>query len=395
MKATMNSTKSLNRHTAFAAVPLVILAAVGGATRRSAPLIGEPADTTGIAAPVLVPAVSPITLPSGDLNLVALRRAESAVRAQVERGAFPGAAIAVGRAGQTVLERGIGRVAWGDREVDPAHTIYDLASLTKVVATTTAVMLLVEDGRMDLDAPVSTYLPEFRGRNRDRVTVRHLLAHTSGLPAGSGARSLAQIVATPLRAAPGDRVVYSDVNMVVLFAAAQRAAGEPLPDLLRRRVWKPLGMISTGFAPGAGCDRCAPTGRGTTFRGFVHDPIARRLGGVAGNAGLFSTAHDLGRFAAMLANGGTLDGVRVLRPETIRGFTRRQAGARTRALGWDTRGSAFLHTGFTGTSLWVDPDRGVWTVLLTNRTYASARRNPLPALRRVVHRWVESSATNL
>ncbi|MEW5929134.1 MAG: serine hydrolase domain-containing protein [Gemmatimonadota bacterium] len=391
--------KSMDRYTLFAGVPLAVLAAAAGAGRGAAPRPAAPADTVrppaAVAPPPAAPALPPpMTLMPATLDAGALRRAESAVRAQVARGAFPGAALAVGRGGRTVLERGIGRLAPGEAEVDPARTVYDLASLTKVVATTTAAMLLVEDGRLELDAPVSRYLPEFRGGSKGRVTVRHLLAHTSGLPAGSGGRSLARVVATPLQSAPGTRVVYSDVNMVVLFAAVERAAGEPLPGLLRRRVWEPLGMASTGFSPGAGCRACAPTGRSRAFRGLVHDPIARRLGGVAGNAGLFSTAHDLGRFAAMLAGGGTLDGVRVLKPETVREFTRRQPGARTRALGWDTRGPAFQHTGFTGTSLWVDPERGVWTVLLTNRTYASSRRNPLPALRRVVHRWVGSAAAD-
>ncbi len=391
----------------FAVVPLAVLAVVAGerdpkfvpalAPAPPADTVRPPAHAVPASAAPAIPAPvlelpEPLPAPLA-LDSAALRRVEEAVRAQVARGAFPGAALAVGGRGQTVLERGIGRLARGDAEVDPVHTVYDLASLTKVVATTTAVMLLVEDGRMELDAPVSRYLPEFRGGRKDLVTVRHLLAHTSGLPAGTGARTLTRVIATPLRALPGSRVVYSDVNMVVLFAAAERAAGEPLPDMLRRRVWEPLGMTSTGFSPGGGCDLCAPTSRkGLSFRGMVHDPIARRLGGVAGNAGLFSTAHDLGRFAAMLANGGELEGVRVLRAETVRAFTHRQPGARTRALGWDTRGTAFWHTGFTGTSLWVDPDRGVWAVLLTNRTYGSSRRNPLPALRRVVHNWVEDAA---
>lgn len=292
------------------------------------------------------------------------------------------------------------QVGWGEGPVDPAATVYDLASLTKVVATTTAVMLLAEDGRLELDAPVGRYLPEFRGGAKQRVTIRHLLTHTSGLPAGSGAggktprAALARLIATPLRGTPGGRVVYSDVGFVVLWAAAERAAGEPLPELLEQRVWSPLGMRSTGFRSAEGCDLCAPTGGGRSFRGRVHDPIARRLGGVAGNAGLFSTARDLARFAAMMANGGELDGVRVLRAETIHRFTTRQTGAGRRALGWDTsRGTgAFGHTGFTGTSIWIDSDRGTWTVLLCNRTYRPRAPNRIGKLRRVVHDWVARAA---
>jgi CubicO group peptidase (beta-lactamase class C family) len=325
----------------------------------------------------------------------------------LRRGAFPGAALALGQGGRPVLERGLGRLTWGGAAVDPAGTLYDLASLTMVVATTTAVMLLVEDGRMELDAPVSRYLPEFAGGAKDRVTVRHLLTHTSGLPAGAGVRGTGEaardrLLGTPLRSAPGEEVVYSDVGFVTLWAAAERAAAGPLPELLEERVFGPLGMASTGFAPGGECEACAPTfrdGDGTPVRGVVHDPIARTLGADrAGNAGLFSTARDVARFAAMLAAGGELGGVRVLADSTIRRFTGRQEGAGTRALGWDTRdergigaaglgmsAGAYGHTGFTGTSLWVDPERGTWTVFLTNRAYAPQAGVQMQALRRVLH----------
>jgi CubicO group peptidase (beta-lactamase class C family) len=346
-----------------------------------------------------------------------LRRAERALEEEFARGGFPGAALAIGRYDQVVVERGIGRLGWDPAEprVDPDYTVYDIASLTKVVAATTAVMLLVEDGLMELDERVSTYLPEFVGDGKARVTIRQLLTHTSGLPAGanlwapSPAGALERALAVPLKYAPGQRVEYSDIGFVVLWAAAERAAGEPLFRLLDRRVYGPLKMYSTTFLPGELCGRCAPTARrpdGSQIRGRVHDPTALRLGGVTGNAGLFSTAHDLGRFAAMLANGGELDGVRVLREETIREFTRRQPGAGTRALGWDTPNPngtgaagqqisprAFGHTGFTGTSLWVDPDRGTWTVFLSNRTYAPRAANRIQAVRRSVHDWVALSAT--
>ncbi|HEU0300302.1 MAG TPA: serine hydrolase domain-containing protein [Longimicrobium sp.] len=342
-----------------------------------------------------------------------LEAAERLVLAEVRRGAFPGAALAAGRGGQLELLKGIGNAEWGRYEVDPERTIYDVASLTKVVATTTAVMLLVEDGRIDVDAPVGRYLPEFSGGAKDRVRIRHLLTHTSGLPAGAGApgtpaQALRALVRTPLRAAPGERMVYSDVGFVVLWAAAERAAGEPLEQLLERRVYQPLGMIHTGFLPGGEvCDRCSPSWKradGTPVRGRVHDPIARKLGGVAGNAGLFSTAADLARFAAMLSNGGELEGVRVFREETIRRFTAKQPNAGNRALGWETpkasggsSGSgmsrnAFGHTGFTGTSLWVDPQQQTWTVLLANRTFDPQASNRIQALRRAVNDRVAEAA---
>ena len=345
-----------------------------------------------------------------------LGEAEAAVRRQVELGAFPGAALAIGREDQPVVERGIGKIGWSASaaRVDPGRTVYDIASLTKVVGTTTAVMLLVEDGKMELDAPVSRYVPEFSGGAKDRVTVRHLLTHTSGLPAGASAagdtpeESLQTLIRAKLERAPGAEVEYSDVGFVVLWEAARRAAGEDLFRLLDRRVYGPLKMRQTTFLAGVECPRCAPTMRtddGEPVAGVVHDPTARKLGGIAGNAGLFSTAHDLGRFAAMLAHGGELDGVRVLKEETIRTFAGAQPGAGKRALGWDTPGpdgtggagrkiskSAFGHTGFTGTSIWIDAERKTWTVLLANRTYQPRAPNRIMSLRRAVNDQVALAA---
>jgi CubicO group peptidase (beta-lactamase class C family) len=373
-----------------------------------------PADSAPLSDPVVRTSGHAVATPrSVGLSLSALVRAEAAVIEEARRGGFPGAALAVGRRDQIVLEQGIGWTGWGpdDGEVDPERTVYDIASLTKVVATTTAVMLLVEDGKMALDAPVSDYLPEFSGAGRERVTVRHLLTHTSGLPAWAEIwgptpeAALARALRTPLQHAPGERVEYSDVGFVVLFAAAERAAKEPVFRLVDRRVFGPLKMRFTTYAAGAGCGVCASTARtrGDAFQGKVHDPIARQLGGVAGNAGLFSTVHDLARFAAMMANEGELEGVRVLRAETIRDFTRRQAG--TRALGWDTRAPggagaggvrvsprSFGHTGYTGTSIWIDPERGTWAVLLANRTYEGEGRNRMQALRRAVNDHVAEAA---
>ena len=341
-----------------------------------------------------------------------LDRAIRSVEEEVSRGGFPGAALAVGRWDQPVVERGFGTLdrGLGSPRVDPDHTIYDLASLTKVVATTTAVMILVQDGRMAIDDPVSKYLPAFSGGAKDEVTIRHLLTHTSGLPAGSSVSapspeaSLYRAMTIPLRWEPGERVEYSDIGFVTLWAAAEAANGGRLAELLESRVFGPLGMRSTGFLPGERCLRCAPTDAREGYRGRVHDPIARQLGGIAGHAGLFSTVHDLSRFASMLVRGGILDGVRIFEPETISLFTRRQADDGTRALGWDTpdgRGQgagglrisreAFGHTGFTGTSLWVDPVRGTWTVLLSNRTYAPAGPNRMQSLRRELNDRVARS----
>jgi CubicO group peptidase (beta-lactamase class C family) len=352
------------------------------------------------------------------MSATALVHAEEEVWSDMQRGAFPGAALAIGRGPRVVLEEGLGTIGRGPGDsdaVDPDRTVYDLASLTKVVGTTTALMLLVEDGKIRLDEPVSRFLPEFTGSGREFVTLRHLLTHTSGLPDGinipsglSPEQALRYVMATPLRSAPGMRVEYSDLSFVLLYAAAERAAGEPLYRLLDRRVFGPLQMRSTTYWPGDGCGRCAPTSRdGANFRGRVHDPISRRMGGITGNAGLFATVHDVARFAAMLANGGELDGVRVLQRGTIRSFTQRQPGTGTRALGWDTPGRpgtnmfgnrvsdrSFGHTGYTGTSIWIDPELGTWVVLLANRTYDSEGNNRMQQLRRSVADHVVDSAAS-
>jgi CubicO group peptidase (beta-lactamase class C family) len=338
-----------------------------------------------------------------------LAAAERVVRGEVAREGFPGAALAVGVRGTTLLEVGEGRTRWGRLAppVDADETLYDLASLTKAVATTTAVMILVDDGKMRLDDPVSRWLPHFTGRGREKVTIRHLLTHTSGLPAampirdfGSPGDRLYRVVASvDLISTPGEDVLYSDIGFVLLGLAASNAAGQPLPAFLRKRVWEPLGMLHTRFEPGIGCSVCAPTltlEDGTPFAGKTNDPFSRELGGITGNAGLFSTAHDLGRFAAMLANGGRLGGVRIVKEATLREFTRPQPGAGTRGLGFEVfcrEGTvpdekpcktpyAFGHTGYTGTSIWIDPSRGIWVVLLSNRTYLPRAENHIRLIRR-------------
>jgi serine-type D-Ala-D-Ala carboxypeptidase len=322
--------------------------------------------------------------------------------------AYPGGALAVGVGSHTELVSSVGRIGWRDASppVITDSTIYDLASLTKAMATAVAVLLLVEDGRIALDDPVRRHLPEFEGIWKDSVTWRHLLTHTSGLPPGivirgtSPADRLRRLLRTRLHVPPGRDVVYSDVGYVVLWAAAQRVAGEPLDRMLERRVWQPLGMHSTRFAPGRDCEACAPTLRlrtGEPFRGLPSDPLARALGSVTGNAGLFATVGDVARFAAMVAAGGELDGVRVLSHESVQGLLTQQAGAGRRTLGWTAicpdeepdasvpcqRPVAFGHNGWTGTSLWLDPQSARWAVVLTNRSYERPNRPfPLDGLRR-------------
>jgi CubicO group peptidase (beta-lactamase class C family) len=317
-----------------------------------------------------------------------------AVDRVVERGVaaagFPGAAVVIGRRDATVLSRGYGTLDWAPSStaVSPDRTLYDLASLTKVVATTSAVMVLYDEHRISLDAPVSRYLPAFSRGAKARVTIRELLEHRSGLPAGSNLARLARspararelILATTLAYEPGTAQLYSDVGMDVLGFVVEAIAHEPLDRFVRRRIFAPLAMTSTTYRPGAALrDRTAPTerngARGHPLKGEVHDGDAYALGGIAGHAGLFSTASDLARFAQMLLDGGKLDGTRIIADSTVALFTHRSAG--WRALGWDTCAGgascgqhmserAYGHTGFTGTSLWIDPDRGLYVIVLAN-----------------------------
>ena len=321
------------------------------------------------------------------------------VQRGVDAGGYPGASVVVGRKGYSVLSRGFGALDWSGRtRVSSQESIYDLASLTKVVATTTAIMVLYDAGKVDIDAPVSRYLPDFSGGLRDQVTVRHLLTHRAGLPAGrelwriakTPAEARAAVLASPIQCAPGNCYEYSDLGADLLGFVAEAASGQKLDTFLERTVFAKLGMSDTHFRPDAmSAGRTAPTEiappRGYPLRGEVHDENAYALGGVAGHAGLFSTAEDLSVFAQMLLDGGVYNGVRVVSDSAVALFTKRAAGHR--ALGWDTCDGgagcgqymserAFGHTGFTGTSLWIDPDRQMFVILLTNRVHAARARRP-------------------
>ena len=264
----------------------------------------------------------------------------------IKAGGYPGAAVVVGRKGASVWEKGFGRLDWSRESplVSAERSIYDLASLSKVIGTTTAAMLLYDEGRLVLDAPVASYLPAFSGGLKDSVTVRQLLTHRSGLPAGRDLWRLAHnaqearlaVIDTPLECAPGRCFIYSDLGYDVLGMVVETVAGQGLDQFLHERVFAPLGMNDTFYRPADSLlARVAPTEdtppRGYPLRGEVHDENAYALGGVAGHAGLFSTAADLSIFAQMMLNGGEYDGVRIASDSAVTLFTRRSAG--TRALG--------------------------------------------------------------
>ncbi len=370
--------------------------------------------------------VPPITVPQQSYG-----RFEPVVaylRSQVDS-AFPGGVVAVGYRDSLVLLAPVGHYAAGDRRPVTPETIYDLASLTKVIALTTECILLVDQGKIDLDAPVQRYLPEFRGPMKDQVTIRHLLTHSAGLAADlplwdstrTRAAALAMVDTSSLLSPPGTRFVYSDLSAIVLMQVVERITGRPFDELLADDVFTPIDMTATRFVPPKTWrDQIAPSEVDTFFRhrlliGEVHDESAARLGGVSGNAGLFSNAPDLARFAAWLLaaragrpTSGHGHGVNPPRPDSalVRRFTTKQniPPGSSRALGWDTPSelssagtkmgpNAFGHTGFTGTSIWFDPDRGVFIILLTNRVNPTRANTKILQVRRRVADLVNDALT--
>ena len=344
-----------------------------------------------------LPAKAPSAVGMSASRLATINRV---VERGIKAGGYPGASVVVGRKGAVVWAKGFGHLGWTNDpgSVVDERTIYDLASLTKVVGTTTAVMILFDEGKIKLDDLVSKYIPEFTGGGKELVTVRQLLEHRSGLPAGrdlwriarSPEEARAAVIATPLIAQPGQYYEYSDLGADMLGFIVEVVSGQRLDQFLEARVFGPLHMTDTHFRPDPSLrGRIAPTEltppRGYPLRGEVHDENAYALGGVAGHAGIFSTAADLSIFAQMLLNRGTFKGTRIVADSTVALFTKRAAG--TRALGWDTCAgeygcgkymgkNAYGHTGFTGTSLWIDPDREMFVVLLTNRVHAAKARRP-------------------
>ncbi|HEX3557831.1 MAG TPA: exo-beta-N-acetylmuramidase NamZ domain-containing protein [Pyrinomonadaceae bacterium] len=372
-----------------------------------------------------LPAVPPakVSMSAGRLAFI-----DSAVNEAIEKKETPGAVVLVARRGGVVWRKAYGaRAVVPQREAMTADTIFDLASLTKIVATTTSLLILVERGKVRLSDPASLYIPELKGEGREKITVEQLLTHRSGFAPDfdlseqwSGYEEmLKRLYREPLRSAPGARFVYSDINFITLGEVVRRVSGQPLDEFARRNIYEPLGMRDTGFRrigannstsprkdDAATLARIAPTenvrgmrsylggtgeqgtGGERVLRGEVHDPTANRMGGVAGHAGLFSTADDLAIFCQMILNGGEYGGVRILSPLAVAEMTRpRQVSedGGARGLGWDistsfssNRGDlfpvgSFGHTGFTGTSIWIDPASETFVVFLSNRVHPDGK----------------------
>jgi uncharacterized protein YbbC (DUF1343 family) len=329
------------------------------------------------------------------MSAARLQAIEDLLQEAVRDRRLPGAVILVARQGKMVFWRAVGdRALVPERRPMNLTTIFDVASLTKVVVTTPLVLQYVEEGRVRLEDPLARHLPEFRGHPAGRATIRQLLLHTSGLPPGlprgdtsEGAAAILRAIRREgLLAPPGTRYLYSDLNYILLGALLERITGRPLPALAHERIFQRLGMRETFFNPPEVWHyRIAPTEilNGEMRAGIVHDPLAFRMGGVAGHAGLFSTAEDLARFAQAILNGGAYGGGRILGPRTVTLMMTPLTlpGSRTRrALGWEVdapaaiRGvhaspASFGHTGFTGTALWIDPPTDTFVVFLSNRVH--------------------------
>lgn len=328
------------------------------------------------------------------------------LRAGIRDSAFPGAIAVVGTRDGVLSEVAEGHLDWSASPAPTAATLWDLASLTKVVALTSAMLQLVDAGKVDLDAPVQRYLPGFTGEMKERVTIRHLLTHSAGLPAwrplykeaASPQEALGLVLQTPLDTAPGIRMVYSDLGAILLGEVVRAVSGESIDAYVAAHVFGPLGMRETQYRPpDALRPRIAPTEidpwRQRHLRGEVHDENAFALGGVSAHAGLFSSAFDLVRLARAYLNGGILDGQRVFSASAIEMFTHVQNPALSnRALGWETPNGvnsgghglsarAFGHTGFTGTSIWIDPENNVFILLLTNRVNPTREHRAIGGVR--------------
>jgi uncharacterized protein YbbC (DUF1343 family)/CubicO group peptidase (beta-lactamase class C family) len=371
------------------------------------------------------------------VSLDQLALMDSVINESISKRELPGAVVLVSRKGRVVWNK-----AYGARTVEPfrermtTNTIFDLASLTKVIATATSIMILIERGKVRLSDPLSKFIPEIKGEGRERITIEYLLTHRSGYAPDFDLRerwtgydeAIKRLISEPLRSAPGTKFIYSDIGFIALGEVVHRVSGISLDQFARQNIFDPLGMRSTGFRPRRSLvRRIAPTEkrRGQLsylgdnprdaggeadkwLRGEVHDPTSFRMAGVAGHAGLFSTARDVAIYCQMILNKGTFRGARILSPASIAAMTQPRLVAEngwSRGLGWDidtnfstNRGDAFPpgsfgHTGFTGTSIWIDPATDMFVVFLSNRVHPNGKGD-VAALRGKVATIAASAITD-
>ncbi len=354
---------------------------------------------------------------AGDIDKAKLKEIDTAVEAAVARGECPGAVVVVVHADAVAYRKAFGKRAVKPDAIDMTpDAVFDMASLTKPVATGTSAMILIQQGKLKPDDLVSKHWPAFGANGKEKVTVEHLLLHTSGLTADNAitdyadgrAKALERIAGLKLETPAGTRFKYSDVGFIVLGELVEKLGGMPLDAFAKKHVFDPLKMSDTGFTPADALKkRVAPTGLrdGKIILGEVHDPRAFKMGGVAGHAGLFSTADDVARYCRMLLRDGELDGARVLDAKTVKLFTEAHAvpvltkggkPSAARSFGWDVdtsysaprgdgfkKGDGYGHTGFTGTSVWVDPGTKTTVVILTNRVHPDDKGNAARVRREV------------
>jgi CubicO group peptidase (beta-lactamase class C family) len=360
---------------------------------------------------------------------------DSLMHAAIQNHAFPGAAVAVGHTSKLVKLQGYGHYGYNKKwsqSVSP-HTLFDMASLTKVIATTTAVMQLYEEGKIHLDDKVSQYLPRFAENGKGAITIRQLLTHSSGLKpdvsirgVSTGKEVVDRVLTEKMTYEPDTKSVYSDSNFITLALIVEKVTGQKYAAYCKQHIFEPLGMTHTGFYPFDKSDtihthfnkavlivnknvdttNIAPTAdhSGNEFWGVVNDPRSRLMGGVAGHAGLYSSASDLAKLAFMYLHQGKVNGKPFLKASTIKLFTTKYKGIphSHRALGWETDykdcscgnlfGSmSFGHTGFTGTMIWFDPQQDLFGILLTNQVFPKGHRTKIYHVRRAFENIVYSS----
>lgn len=324
---------------------------------------------------------------------------------------FPGAVLLISKEGKTIYKNAYGNFTYNKKSSKVTlNTIYDLASLTKVVATTTAAMICIDENLFHLNDKVIKYIPMFDNNGKEKITIRNLLMHNSGLPAykrfyklySTADEVIKDIYETKLIYKTGSKTVYSDLSMIVLAKVIEKVTGMPFDKFVKRKILNPLQMKNTFFnPPGSIKYKIAPTEfdnywRHRQLQGEVHDETASLLNGVSGNAGLFSSVGDLSNFLTMILNNGTYKNKRIIKKETVKLFITKQPNSK-RALGWDIKSlvkssagnlfspRSFGHTGYTGTSMWVDPEKKLFVIFLTNRVYPTRKNRKIIKFRPVLH----------
>ena len=343
------------------------------------------------------------------------KNVDAIVNNAIKDSAFPGAVVLVEKDGKIIFDKAFGHFTYNKNSpIIKLSTLFDLASLTKVISTTTCTMICYDRGLFKLDDKVSKYIPEFAQNGKGEITIRNLLLHNSGLPAykryyemyNNAANVWNDICSTKLKYPIGTKTVYSDLGIITLGKIIEKVTRMPLDKFAQKEVFNPLGMKNTMYNPPDSLKKyCAPTEydkywRHRQIQGEVHDETASLLGGVAGHAGLFSTAGDIAKVLQMLLQDGKFNDKQIIKSSTVKLFTKRQSEKSTRALGWDTKSASgssagnlfnadsYGHTGFTGTSVWTDPERKLFVIFLTNRVYPTRENHKIYKVRPALHNAV-------